>query len=80
MYYRIKFILHELLVSPILMFWKQILISAVLASLVLLIKTDIYLYLATLGIWFLISMMITMANDSYNRKKERMLDDLSMKK
>jgi hypothetical protein len=80
MYYRIKFILHEMFVSPILLFWKQILISSVLASPVLLVKSNIYLYLTTLGFWFLISMMVTMANDSYNRKKQRMLEDLSIKK
>lgn len=81
MYYRIKFILKDLLVSPIVMFWKQILISMVLAGIfTLIIKPEIYVFLTAVGICFLASLMVTMANDSYNRQKEKLLETLKDKR
>ena len=49
MYYRIKFILKDLLITPIQMFWKQIAISsAVSAVFTMIIKPDVNLFLAAL--------------------------------
>lgn len=80
MYYRIKFILKDLFVEPFVMFWKQILISCIAAGFMMFVKADIYLYFTTVGLVFLFALMITIANDNYNRKRERMLDELSRKR
>jgi hypothetical protein len=46
----------------------------------LLVKPDISVFLTMVGICFLASLMITMANDNYNRQKEKILDALKEKK
>lgn len=77
MYYRIKFILKDLLITPIQMFWKQIAISsAVSAVFTVIVKPDVNLFLAALGFCFLVSMMVSMANDNYERQREKTLDNL----
>ena len=77
MYYRIKFILKDLLITPLQMFWKQIIISVVLAAIAtVMVKPNIYLFFTILGICFLGSLMVTISNDSYNRSKEKTLDSL----
>ena len=77
MYYRIKFILKDLLITPIQMFWKQIAISLAVSSVfTVIVKPDVNLFLAALGFCFLVSMMVSMANDNYERQKEKTLDRL----
>jgi len=80
MFYRIKFILKELFIEPVVMFWKQILISLVLAGVfTLTVKPNIYLFFTVMGLCFLGSLMITMANHNYERQKEKFLDELKRK-
>lgn len=79
MYYRIKFILKDLFITPIQMFWKQILISVVLAAIsTAIVKPNLYLFFTILGICFLASLMVTISNDSYNRSKDKTLDSLKI--
>ena len=80
MYYRLKFILKDLFVEPFVMFWKQILISCTLAGLMMFVKADIFLYFTTVGLAFLFCLMVTIANDNYNRTKQKMLESLGIKK
>ena len=80
MFYRLKFILKDLFVTPFKMFWKQILISVVLAGIfTLFVKPDVNLFLASMGFCFLASLMVTMANDNYERQREKTLDSLKDK-
>ena len=74
-------ILKDLFLTPFKMFWKQITISVILSIIfTLLVKPDISVFLTMVGICFLASLMITMANDNYNRQKEKILDALKEKK
>lgn len=77
MYYRIKFILKDLFYTPFKMFWKQISISTIIAAIfTLAVKPDVNVFLAAVGLCFLTSLMVTMANDNYERQKEKTLDRL----
>lgn len=80
MFYRLKFIMKDLFVTPFKMFWKQITISVVLAGIfTMAVKPDVNVFLAALGICFLASLMVTMANDNYERQREKTLDSLKDK-
>ena len=80
MFYRLKFIMKDLFVTPFKMFWKQISISVVLAGIfTLFVKPDVNLFLASMGFCFLASLMVTMANDNYERQREKTLDSLKDK-
>lgn len=76
MLYRLKFILKDLFVQPVVMFKKQMAFSLFPAIAVQLLKQDISISIATFGAAFCFALLVTMANDNYERQKQKTVDAL----
>lgn len=78
---RITFILKDLFITPLRLFKTQIMISTVLAGITtLLFKWPIDVFLIVTAFFFTASIMISMANDNYNRQKEKLLQAFKNRK
>ena len=76
MFYRLKFILNDMFITPIKMFPKQIGVVIVFAVLMHIWKADVTLSLIAFTLGFMIAMLVTISNDNYERKRESTLQKL----
>ena len=76
MLYRLKFILKDLFVQPFIMFKKQMSFSLIPAIAVQIWKHDFSISIATFGVAFCFALLVTMANDNYERQKQKTVDAL----
>lgn len=76
MLYRLKFILKDLFVQPIVMFKKQMAFSLIPAIAVQLWKNDVGISIATFGAAFCFALLISISNDNYERQKQKTVDAL----
>jgi len=76
MLYRLKFILKDLFVQPVVMFKKQMSFSLIPAIAVQIWKHDFSISIATFGVAFCFALLVTMANDNYERQKQKTVDAL----
>lgn len=76
MFYRLKFILNDMFITPIKMFPKQIGVGIVFAVLMHIWKADVTISLIAFTLGFMIAMLVTISNDNYERKRESTLRKL----
>ena len=76
MFYRLKFILNDMFISPIRMFPKQLSVGVAFAVLMYVWKADYLVSLIAFTLGFMISMLVTISNDNYERKVESTLQKL----
>ena len=79
MFYRLKFILNDMFISPIKMYPKQLGIGVVFAVLMYIWKADFTVSLISFTLGFMISMLVTISNDSYERQVQSTLQKLKDK-
>ena len=76
MFYRLKFILNDMFITPVKMFPKQIGVGVIFAVLMQIWKADFTVSLIAFTIGFMIAMLVTISNDNYERKVESTLQKL----
>jgi uncharacterized membrane protein YjjP (DUF1212 family) len=79
MFYRLKFILNDMFISPIKMYPKQLGVGVVFAVLMYIWKADFTVSLISFTLGFMISMLVTISNDSYERQVQSTLQKLKDK-
>ena len=79
MFYRLKFILNDMFISPIKMYPKQLGVGVVFAVLMYIWKADFTISLISFTLGFMISMLVTISNDSYERQVQSTLQKLKDK-
>ena len=79
MFYRLKFILNDMFISPIKMYPKQLGVGVVFAVLMYIWKADFTVSLISFTLGFMISMLVTISNDSYERQVQSTLQNLKDK-
>ena len=79
MFYRLKFILNDMFISPIKMYPKQLGGGVVFAVLMYIWKADFTVSLISFTLGFMISMLVTISNDSYERQVQSTLQKLKDK-
>jgi uncharacterized membrane protein YjjP (DUF1212 family) len=79
MFYRLKFILNDMFISPIKMYPKQLGVGVAFAVLMYIWKADFTVSLISFTLGFMISMLVTISNDSYERQVQSTLQKLKDK-
>ena len=76
MFYRLKFILNDMFITPVKMSPKQIGVGVIFAVLMQIWKADFTVSLIAFTLGFMIAMLVTISNDNYERKVESTLQKL----